>query len=521
LSQSCFQCFGVIGDEFPVRFDNCYRSYGYTGDFRCIFLWMDLEVAPLKCEYPDCERDEKRDGRCIFHLPDKSTEEAEEFRRELFAYKTKAEEDPAIPAINFIGFVFPRPLFSFENTEFKKATLFDNAIFEGEAPFDGVTFSEDTWFEEARFSGIASFYRATFDGVASFGRAKFSEMALFESAKFSKDAKFGGATFSGMALFGGATFSENAVFGTAIFRESATFWRAIFSGLAIFGGATFRNVSFHEAVFVGFADLGARFEGTAVFERVVFQRDTIESSNFVELMEPQPIPNVRITAFHDASVGKEGEVRFIQPREYDARLGIERNFGIDRVSFLNVDLERFNFQEVEWGILRGRRAVIEEAMMGRPPFETVTPEKVRQVYGRLRANQEKAFRYAEGGDFFIGEMEMRRCWLRGRGWRGLAERFLLWVFSGLSRYGESISRPALATLIVVLGFAGLRPLLNEPSELYPLQPLSLQESLIRSLAAFFQMRSPNLPTDIVERLLSIPILATLFIALRRKLERRS
>ena len=76
-------------------------------------------------------------------------------------------------------------------------------------------------------------------------------------------------------------------------------------------------------------------------------------------------------------------------------------------------------------------------------------------------------------------------------------------------------------VIVVLGLAGLRLVVGEPSEWRLCQPLSVEESLVRSLASFFQLRSTTLWTDILERLVSIPILGVLFIALRRKLERRS
>ena len=485
----------------------------------------------MRCGYPRCGREEKRDQQCIFHLQDKTKEEAVEFYRELAQHKKRSEEDPSVEIVDFGGFCYPQGC-DFRKEHFKKQASFADAAFSGEAwfagatfsgdaNFDGATFSADAWFDDVTFSGIAWFAGATFSGDAYFSNATVSRDAFLAGATFSEDAYFSNAKFNGAAVFADVTFGGDAVFARATFSELASFFHARCSGDMLFGGAMFKNASFERTVFLGSVDLGARFDGIAVFERAVFQRDTIESSDLCTMLRPTPIQHVFVTSFSGASVGANGEVRFIQPCEHNTRLGAERNFAIDHVSFLDADLSRFNFQDVEWGRYHNRRAVIEEALMGRPPFENATPEQIRQTCARLRANQEKAFRYAEAGDFFMGEMDMRRRSLRDKGWRAFPERFLLWLFSGLSTYGESISRPTLATVVIVLGLAALRLILREPSEWHLYQSSSVEESLARSVASFFQMRSTTLWTDMLERLVSIPILGVLFIALKRKFERRS
>jgi uncharacterized protein YjbI with pentapeptide repeats len=376
--------------------------------------------------------------------------------------------------------------------------VFIRATFNGSAWFPGVTFSEGT-----------NFYNTTFNKYASFLGAGFGRGAEFEQVIFNEDAVFLGTRFIGIARFRSAEFNGTADFVGAEFHTDAEFGEATFS----------RNVYFQGALFMGSLFMRARFEGLAVFDRTVFQRDTTRSSNLAQLVDRETNPEIPVTRFDGAIVGQNAEVRFIQPREQ--KEGKMRNFAIDRVSFLNVDLERFNFQDVEWGTYEGRRVVIEEVLMGKPPFEDVTPEKVRQIYARIRTNQEKALRYAEAGDFFVGEMEVRRKALEDRGSRVWPERFALWVFKWLSYYGESIFRPSSAALTAIVFFMGLRLVLNEPSEICVTEPVSWQESTWRSLAAFFQLRSSNLWTDIAERLISIPILGTLFIALKRRLERRS
>jgi uncharacterized protein YjbI with pentapeptide repeats len=453
-----------------------------------------------------CGRSVARGAKCIFHLEKKTDKEAQRFDR-AFAKELERLEKSKEAVIDLTGFVFPRDL-DMSDHSFPKPVVLSRATFSGSARFHRTKFLDRAWFDGATFSVRAGFKQVTFSRDAWFRHTIFKDHAGFHGATFSDHAGFHAASFLGWAGFDGATFSGYVAFDDATFSDDA-----------VFDGATFGKVVFHGTNFRRNLQMGARFDGPAIFENVLFQRDTIESSDLATVVAGSSL--FPVTSFGGAFVSEGGEVRFIQQREYNAPLGVERNFGIDRVSFLNVNLGRFNFQEVEWGTLHGRRAVIEEAMMGRRPFENVTPEQVRQIYARLRANQEKAFRYAEAGDFFIGEMDMRRRWLRDRGWQAFPERFLLWLFSGLSRYGESISRPTLAMVIVVFGLAGLRLVLGEQSEWRLCQPLSVEESLVRSLASFFQLRSTTLWTDILERLVSIPILGVLFIALRRKLERRS
>jgi hypothetical protein len=440
---------------------------------------------------------------------------------------------------DFMGAKF-NSLASFTNAIFSENAWFGQAKFGSDVAFFGAKFGALAWFGDAAFSRYAFFQHAVFGGETSFNGATFGHTAWFADAAFGRKTSFNGVRFSDYAFFLGAAFSGQASFSDAAFGNMVAFNGAAFSGQVSFedvkfgpdtsfadakfgsdvsfADAKFKNVFFRKTKLCGNANLEAEFYGLAVFERVIFQRDTIESSD----LAPATRGNIDlpVTSFDGAYVSERAEIRFIQHREYNADLDVERNFGVDRVSFLNVNLERFNFQQVEWGTFHGRRAVVEEVLMGRPPFEDVTPEQVRQLCGRLRANQEKAFRYAEAGDFFIGEMDMRRRWLQDKGWRALPERLLLWLFSGLSRYGESISRPILAGLIIVFGLAALRLVLREPSEWQLYQSLSIEESLVRSLASFFQLRSTTLWTDVLERIVSIPILGVLFIALRRKLERR-
>ena len=453
-----------------------------------------------------CGRRVARGSRCIFHLEKKTDKEAHQFYRVFRREFERLEKSEAV--IDLTGFVFPGHL-EMRDRVFPKPIAFNRATFSGNVLFHRARFSGQAWFDNATFSGQAVFRGATFGGDAWFRDAKFSDHAGFHGAKFSGWAGFDRATFSGDAAFDGATFSDDALFDRAMFR----------------------TVVFRGTIFRGNLHLGARFDGPALFERVLFQRDTIEPSDLSGLSKPNPVQKVPVTSFSGATVESNGEVRFIQPREYNARLKVERNFAIDRVSFLNADLSRFNFQDVEWGRYHNRRAVVEEALMGRPPFQDVTPQQVRQVCARVRDNLERALRYPEAGDFFIGEMEMKRVALAyDRPGDSRSRRTLNWLrrnvstialYKLFSMYGESWRRIAvwiLASLFVLFpGYRTLASLIG--GSLCPNQFWNAYYmNFTRNVFVFFQLRSEDL-IDVIERMWSGLLLGLTLVALRRQLER--
>jgi len=89
------------------------------------------------------------------------------------------------------------------------------------------------------------------------------------------------------------------------------------------------------------------------------------------------------------------------------------------------------------------------------------------------------------------------------------------VYKLLCLYGENHIRPIVLMLIVIAISTILRLLLHSNLGM-PLDILGVVEDSVR---AFFQMGGVT-GIDLAERLLSIPILGTLMLSLRRKFERR-
>jgi hypothetical protein len=98
------------------------------------------------------------------------------------------------------------------------------------------------------------------------------------------------------------------------------------------------------------------------------------------------------------------------------------------------------------------------------------------------------------------------------------EKIVLSIYEQLCLYGESYRRTIVWIFTTIPLFALARLLFEaSPSSL---NINSLIDSLKISIATFFQLYFNNDPLTIMERLISIPILGTFIIALRRKLERR-
>jgi len=204
-----------------------------------------------------------------------------------------------------------------------------------------------------------------------------------------------------------------------------------------------------------------------------------------------------------------------------------------------------------------------------PPFRQLqfTIDDVTQMYRLLRTNYEEHKRYSEAGDFFIGEMDMLRLRpvynseflnsLRLRITRvqeakgqtkevepsrpvessnqGIGEgakrvvtdiwvcflswlyRIVCWVrtnvisivawYDYLGRYGESIIKPAIVSAIAILMFG------------YVYESQNPGNGILRSIGLFFQIYGVVSAVELFERLAGALLLALLFIALRRNLER--
>ncbi|MCZ7381019.1 MAG: pentapeptide repeat-containing protein [Candidatus Methanoperedens sp.] len=280
-----------------------------------------------------CGRQRYKDKKeCIFHLENKSPEEAKIFKIEFWKELDRMEKDKDIRELDFTRFIFP--------------SLID---------FHGHLFEKHVYFSHAQFND-----------KAVFSHAHFNNITVFSNAHFNKNVSFTGTHFNKLKVY----------FSFVQFKE-----------LAYFYSTEFNYVDFEGAVFWG----EGHFIGTKFLSA---NKDLIFFGN--------GIPYEDIILFEDVKFHDPKNVKF-------------QNIDLSNVSFLNTDVSEIQFLDVKWRKipllklkfhLGSRLAVIDETRIEKD--YSTTYDAVAQLYRRFRRNYETNYRFAEAGDFFIGEMEMRR-----------------------------------------------------------------------------------------------------------------
>jgi len=488
---------------------------------------------------------------------------------------------------NFAGTTFAQADFrgakfkgaTFTGAKFMGASHFSDAQFEGKADFVEARF-DSVYFDRSKF-GEADFYNTEFR-EAHFSWAEF-EKAFFFQAKFQKayfyatkfkEANFLMATFE-EAYFGpaieefllpegiwrphdGAEFKEWGNFSWAKFQEAhfgrtrfkkATFDVAMFRGKANFLSASFEEAQFRRTEFEGDAYFGyafsrpsnaipaskisglhaAEFSGTADFAGANFKA----AAHFLgtKMKDAQFIGAVfeNSADFSGADFGNAiffRRVRFLHPESV-----VFDNVDLSKISFLYTDdIVGVQFIDLTPSKKKGRQwigsdryFVLDEDRIGQKE-EEATYVNVGEVYRRLRRNFESKLRYSDAGEFFRGEMEMRRMNISPE--NNIVSRLRRNMFSTigwyniLSSYGESPTRVAICSLIVFGAFALCRFLVTP----IPVAPCftqifsSICSVIERTFLVFFQLKSEDF-ADSLERILSALLLGLAAVTLRRQLER--
>ncbi|MCJ7498312.1 MAG: hypothetical protein MUO78_09320 [candidate division Zixibacteria bacterium] len=191
--------------------------------------------------------------------------------------------------------------------------------------------------------------------------------------------------------------------------------------------------------------------------------------------------------------------------------------------FLETDLRKVEFVDVDWYKKKGRNKIFDEIMA--VPYDYPL---VSQVYRRLRANYEENLNYAEAGDFHIGEMEMRR-----KGEKNIFNKGIIWLYKLISNYGESYRRPLVWIALLLLVFPLLYMLVGivPPTQINGSQSFEKLKdywsSFTYSLSVFSLVRERPYHTinnlghilTILESIFSPVLIAFFLLALRRRFKR--
>lgn len=198
-----------------------------------------------------------------------------------------------------------------------------------------------------------------------FSEAKFANKANFSETEFRDEADFSRAEFIEKAYFNETQFCNSAYFSEAKFSSKVDLSWAEFGNGAYFSQAQFNDeINFYMCVFKG----DARFVSTE------FNNESFINFEYTKFNKPKDV------WFHNIDLGN--------------------------VSFINTDVYEVDFSNEIGRKKKDMLVVVDESRIGKDEFTTYGA--VAQLYRRLRRNYETNYRFAEAGDFFIGEMEMRR-----------------------------------------------------------------------------------------------------------------
>jgi pentapeptide repeat protein len=307
----------------------------------------------------------------------------------------------------------------------------------GEVSFEHADIIGSVRFNEVSFSGPVSFKHARFTGSVQFNAVSFRN-AVFDDATFVRPVNLDTVEAGGVISFVNTRFEKRAWIGPL---------RAGQLVLARARCAAMIGVDVHvdllECRLARFEEgVNIKADGGAIsIEKVKFGAPSLVSG-------VGELPRLRSV--------EEVDVSNLELADVDLRwCAFARSHRLDQLRLAG----RCPFDGPpimkRW---TRRRTIVEERAWrrwssDRPSgwaIDRVDPERIANLYRSLRKAFEDSKNEAGAGDFYYGEMEMRRHSAE----TPKAERAILWVYWLLSGYGQRAAR-AVAALLVVIAVVGV------------------------------------------------------------------
>ena len=336
--------------------------------------------------------------------------------------------------------------------------------------------------------------------------------------EFTKPVYFNGSEFFGEAYFYDANFQGQAYFHEANFKTGeADFYGCGFYDRTYFSGHFNGETKFHYVLFEG-------------KEKVIFEVEDLSNVSFM---------NTDLTGVRFSDEARWGEKK-VEYHKFWRRKKVKE--------------DRFKIRD---------ERILEEKIKGSDGHTTkdFNLGSIKAVYRSLRENYENRMRWDEAGQFFIREMELKRMYrevpskevenssleIKQNNWFRRNLFSLTGWYYHLSRYGESLWRPTLAGLAIII-LSTLFWSTQENPELKPWLPIFQDDdtgdvtkfvgfdkfgdgdhwlkAYERSIAGFIPLLSlgSNIHVGIIDHVIKIVggavVFALIAVALRRRFERR-
>lgn len=483
-----------------------------------------------------------------------------DFTEDVYFSKSRFHGPVTFVNITFRGLNLSDVVFSsayFRNIDFLTLAIFVGVISSGKLEFRGCNFSNVARFREAEINELEvvqvrfghsedEFINNTGDCDFQFARLKrvvFRNVRFFTIAIFNH-TEFGEATFANRTEFvNRADFSNSRFLGIGNFLEVrfgaiTNFHNVIFQDQEriLFDVQSLSNVSF----------MGSDIMRVRFGEKVIWGED---GSNKLIIRDERNLKECINPLFNWEKIPGDSKQEQTLRCYLNTSLGlvwINQDSIIEKTDKNTITISRPKMKRRVSIILHGDVAPL---LMENNKFAFTIKRKNNETkvyaytgirlnavlagYRNLRENYEYRLRYEEASEFFVREMELKRVY-----WENYAEgvynieekhflrKFsLLGIYHWLSNYGESFKRPTLFAAIIVFISTALLYIFNTNGSsqyLFTIKNLIQLEGAFRESVITF-LSPLSTPTDwlgIISKLLGGLSLGLLFIALRRKFERR-
>jgi uncharacterized protein YjbI with pentapeptide repeats len=455
-----------------------------------------------------CDRKPYENGMCVLHL-DKhvAAEDSEDEQRQItndFLEALKKEIELARSAstdhdLNWSGVHFPA--IKFNEWTFPRRVLLTAARFEHDASFNGCCFNGGLNADKSIFLGPKRnliFDHCHFDGEVNFRSVAFGKNPVLRDCVFEKKVGFDSCKldtpdfhdnkFNDGVMFAKSTLTGNCDFKTCIFR-GVTYFQSIIvvpNALFDFRGSTFSGSMDFGAFVEQRDDMGLQaiiscaeldFSDVIVAEKTALSFQYIASgkTNFKRLQ----FSDGAILKFKHMDFG-EGDFSDIPPQE--KVIVTFQNTRLDNTIFLNTNIEKFNFNNITWHDIDGRKGLASEINLrnniSKNIYNSKTDKGIKltandqtrlleevdlnsENYRQLVKNSDARRNYTLAENFHIGEMEMQRQKgsINGALYLGVRRKLTSWndfsIYKFISRYGTSYLHSIGVLLSIVLFIAFL------------------------------------------------------------------
>jgi uncharacterized protein YjbI with pentapeptide repeats len=338
--------------------------------------------------------------------------------------------DTSSQTLRLTGTLFNSLNDMFDNLTISKTVHLEKTIFDRTLFFRNVTFEKPLYMNEARFTKGVEFDNVEFldDFHLDHATANPGRVCIFTGAKFRKGASFHNAHFnSDVRIWSKMDPNGDAVLEETRFAECVNFKRTEFQSTVSFKG---KGVVF---------EMGADFEECHINAGFSFHRVEFRAGRLSIL--PRNIPGG--LNFTECQLGSA--VFFSQSLSQSKPLFRECDLQGVRLLGLLDFIETVRLKDCAWPRKPNRR-FFEDRYCVADETDDPKSQRLLELYGILHQRFYEKKQFDLSGGFYESFMITKRKVSKGK-W---AAKIIDWVYCVLSRYGESIKRPACALVVMWL-----------------------------------------------------------------------